>query len=161
MVAATFTFGSFGDIIALLQLLRELRHNLCDAAAASEDIKSLIADIDAFSNALESARSTIERAQHVPQSVRNSVAQSMHTCFRVLQQIQGRIQKHRLEVVQAHGQRVWSGFWAACAWTVLGGKADIEALKRRLAEQVLTLQTLLSVLQRCAVKPPSLQQPFI
>ncbi|KZV88579.1 hypothetical protein EXIGLDRAFT_772549 [Exidia glandulosa HHB12029] len=151
MSVAAFTIGSFGDILAVLQLAWEIRKSLSDAAAASEEIQTLITDINSFRHALDSAHSTLKRAPHVPQSVHNGVAHIMRVCTTLLRQVQAKVSVRQKELVKKHGARIWRGVWAACAWEILGGKADVEKMKRRLLEQTVALQTLLSVLQSDAL----------
>ncbi|KZW01750.1 hypothetical protein EXIGLDRAFT_760648 [Exidia glandulosa HHB12029] len=151
MPVVAFTIGSFGDILAVLQLAWQIRQSLSDAAAASEEIQTLIADIDSFRHALDSAHSTLKHAPHVPQSVHNGVVHIMRVCTTLLRQVQAKVSVRQKELVKKHGARIWRGVWAACAWEILGGKGDVDKMKRRLMEQTAALQTLLSVLQTAAL----------
>ncbi|KZV89439.1 hypothetical protein EXIGLDRAFT_147600 [Exidia glandulosa HHB12029] len=149
MTTATLTLSSVGDIVAVVQLAWQLRQSLADAATASSEIQALVDDIDSFKRALESARVLLEETADVPQSVHNGVTHTMNVCAGLLRHAEAKILMRRKEMVSAHGWSSWRAVWSVCAWTILGGKADVEALKHRLAEQMLALQTLLNVLQRC------------
>lgn len=150
MQPATLTLSSVGDVVAVVQLAWQLRQSLADAATASSEIQALVDDIDSFKSALEGARVLLEETADVPQSVHNGVVHAMNICAHLLRQVEAKILIRQKEMVSAHGWSSWRAVWSVCAWTILGGKADVEALKHRLAEQMLALQTLLNVLQRCA-----------
>lgn len=72
MNAAAFTFGSFGDIVAVLQIAFEIRRTLVEAA--SQEIQALLGDIDSFLNVLQNARSRLEAAQDVPPSLHHGLS---------------------------------------------------------------------------------------
>ncbi|EJD41271.1 hypothetical protein AURDEDRAFT_127187 [Auricularia subglabra TFB-10046 SS5] len=134
MTGAQFTFGAFGDFL------------LFEAARISDDIAETVSAIDAFTQALQGVRARIDDAPRVPDSVRNGIEHALATCQTALGRVKRRVDAHYTSITLAHGRRVWKGYWATCAWTILGGKAEAERLKRHLVEQVTVLQTFVSLL---------------
>ncbi|KZV97235.1 hypothetical protein EXIGLDRAFT_764530 [Exidia glandulosa HHB12029] len=143
-------FGSFGDFVAVLQLAAAIGTSLKEACSASAEINALALDIESFSLAIESARATIQRADtgHLPRSLDLALSHSLHTCSAILSKLQSKLKRmHALP-----GNRKWMHIQrAAWMWIALGGKADVETLKRRLVEQVTAVQTLVTVLQSSAM----------
>ncbi|KZV95228.1 hypothetical protein EXIGLDRAFT_766359 [Exidia glandulosa HHB12029] len=146
-MSVLFTFGSFGDIGSVLQIAWAVRGALSEAASASEDVQSLIADIDSFTMALQNVKAVVAQTSDIPGSVQNGLAHALGLCGNILECVRRKVEAVHNAVVRAHGTGVWRGYWAACAWSVLGGKAEVDTLRRRLVDQLVVLQTLLSVLQ--------------
>ena len=135
-MSVSFTFGAFGDIAVVLQLAWGLRKLLADASAFSKGLDDVIATIDSFTHALQSAKSALHNAKHVPPSVENGVRHALEVCTRLLSRIGKRIDSHRSPMVRRHGASIWKAYWAACSWTILGGKEELNQLKKLLNEQV-------------------------
>ncbi|KZV81502.1 hypothetical protein EXIGLDRAFT_755556, partial [Exidia glandulosa HHB12029] len=141
------SFSSVGDIIAISQVAAEVVKNLRNASTTCAEVRDLATDVDSLQSALKCAESLIESVHDIPQSVYNAVAHALRHCESILRHLAKTIETHRKAVVKAYGRNIWTAFWAACAWSILGGKVEAEALRRRLSEQVSVIHVLLSVLQ--------------
>ena len=60
MSVVGFTFGSFGDIITLIQLAQTVRKALSDARGSAAHCTSLMTYLDAFTQSLEIVRTRLE-----------------------------------------------------------------------------------------------------
>ncbi|KZV90956.1 hypothetical protein EXIGLDRAFT_106763 [Exidia glandulosa HHB12029] len=152
MTVVAFSIGSFGDIIAVLQLAWDIRKSLSEASEYSDEINALIGDIDSFTHVLQTTKERLTNATNVPPSLHRGLSHALKNCRVVLERVQNKIRQHRRDNDGKYGARVYKALWAVCAWNVLGGKADVEALKRRLAEQLAVIDTLLSVLNSSALE---------
>ncbi|EJD54012.1 hypothetical protein AURDEDRAFT_157262 [Auricularia subglabra TFB-10046 SS5] len=141
-----FTFGSFGDITSLIQLTLAIRQALCNAATASEDITAAVSGIDSLILALKAIENLLRRNRGLPESITTEVASALKTCAQTLNQVERRIAGKKKEFEKARGSRAWRRYWITCAYVVLGGKAEIDALRQKLANQVTILQVFLSLL---------------
>ncbi|EJD45917.1 hypothetical protein AURDEDRAFT_164978 [Auricularia subglabra TFB-10046 SS5] len=148
MPVAAFTLGSFGDIASILQLVWQLRAALLDAARASAEVTALTADLDEFARALLELKAVLERRQKELQpGVVNGVAYALERCVQLLQTAQHRIGAFRARMVKAAGATAWRQYWKAAAWSILGGKAEMESLRARLFEQVDVIRVYFAVSQ--------------
>lgn len=133
VMSFAFAFGSFGDFVAVLQLAAAISTSLKEACSASAEINAVVLDIESFSLAIESARATIQRADtgHLPRSLDLALSHSLRTCSAILSKLQSKLK--RMHALPGTRNRKWAHIQrAAWMWIALGGKADVEALKRRL-----------------------------
>ncbi|KZV86100.1 hypothetical protein EXIGLDRAFT_231120 [Exidia glandulosa HHB12029] len=145
MVVAAFGFGSFGDIATVLQLAWTIRNALNEATGANAEIRTLLADIDSFTCALQEVqRSLVSRSEdELPEALRNGITHAVEVCRQTLVRIQAKIEAFKSK----HRAGAWRKYAAVTSWTVLGGKVEVEGMKRRLAEQITVIETLLALSQ--------------
>lgn len=146
MSSVAFGFGAFGDITTVLQLAWGIRRTLCEAKDLSDDIRLLVSDIDAFTRALQQIKPVLG-AGDVPAAVANGVAHALAACHGILQCIEQHLGRHKTRILGAKGVDVWRQYLAASAWLMLGGRREVEALRKRLAEQIDVLLLLLNLSQ--------------
>ena len=60
MSVVGFTFGSFGDIITLIQLANAVRNSLSEARGSVADCEGLLIYLDGFSQSLEVVKTRLE-----------------------------------------------------------------------------------------------------
>lgn len=152
MPVVAFSFGSFGDIAAILQLAYTIRRALSETAGASAEIADLIEHIDSFTRALHQIKAALAALDGVQSGLANGVAHALDICFRALHRVQTIIDAFHSKMSTAVGAAVWRRYWAICAWEILGGSREVDTLKRRMSEQLQIVQTLLAVSQRCVVR---------
>ncbi|EJD34670.1 hypothetical protein AURDEDRAFT_176305 [Auricularia subglabra TFB-10046 SS5] len=122
-------FGSFGELVTVLQLAWQLRAALSDAAGARAEIHALVIDVDIFTRALQPIRASIEQRRIALQpAVENGIAHAIATCS---------------DTRASGGGRCWKRYWAMAAWSVLGGREEVDRLRQRLSEQVQVIHTFL------------------
>ncbi|KZV84392.1 hypothetical protein EXIGLDRAFT_290603 [Exidia glandulosa HHB12029] len=147
MPIAAFTFGSFGDIAAILQLAWTIRRALSESAGgASTQVRTLIVDIDAFTRALQQIQSALDTSA-VPADLMNGIAHALESCFVLLRGVQVQINSFNARMTGAVGARTVKRYWAALGWEIMGGRSKVEAMRARLSEQVEVIQTLLAAAQ--------------
>lgn len=148
MPIAVFTFGSFGDIAGILQVLWQLRAALNDVSGASADIRTLMADIDEFSRALLEIKAVLERRrQELQPGVVNGVAHALGVCSQIVRAVTRKIEGFQKRIVGAAGASAWRGYWELAAWSILGGKAEVQTLRARLFEQLDVIRVYLALSQ--------------
>ncbi|KZV84390.1 hypothetical protein EXIGLDRAFT_290589 [Exidia glandulosa HHB12029] len=152
MPIAAFTFGSFGDITAILQLAWAIRQSLSETGGAVAQVQMLITDIDTFTRALQQIKSALETRASVPGDLMNGIALALEQCFKLLLRVKQRIDAYNSRITGAVGVGVLRHYWAAVAWEILGGKNEVDALRKRLSEQVEVIQTLLAAAHRCVLR---------
>lgn len=64
MSIAAFTFGSFGDILALIDLAVQVYDALSSSAGASEDYQALVSEIHSFSQLLQNVQAIHALIRH-------------------------------------------------------------------------------------------------
>ncbi|KZV91147.1 hypothetical protein EXIGLDRAFT_750292 [Exidia glandulosa HHB12029] len=147
MPIAAFTFGSFGDIATILQLAWTIRRSLSDSARAVAQVQTLIADIDAFTHALQQIKSAMDNRAFVPEDLMNGIAHALESCFLLLRCVQDQITSYNARMSGAVGARALKRYWAVLGWEILGGRSKVEAMRARLSEQFEVIQTLLAAAQ--------------
>ncbi|EJD44303.1 hypothetical protein AURDEDRAFT_125315 [Auricularia subglabra TFB-10046 SS5] len=142
------SFGSCGDIVAVLQLAWQLRVVLSDAAGGSAEIHALISDVEAFTRALQEIRPAVERrCTPLPPALENGIKHALITCHDILSAILDKVSAFRTRVASRVSMAAWHQYWALAAWSILGGHKEVDALRRRLSEQIAIIQTYLGLLQ--------------
>ncbi|KZV84393.1 hypothetical protein EXIGLDRAFT_700486 [Exidia glandulosa HHB12029] len=147
MSVPAFTFGSFGDIVTILQLAWTIRQSLSETAGAVAQVQTLIADIDAFTCALQQIKSALDTRESVPADLMNGIGHALESCFVLLRGVQERINSYNVRMTGAVGARALKRYWAVLGWEILGGRSKVEAMRTRLSEQVEVIQTLLAAAQ--------------
>ena len=131
------TAGSFGDFVTVLQLAWTIRRILSEARAAPKEVQDLIEDIDSFTHALQITKAVLEGTANLEPSVANGVAHSLGICTTVLRRTSDKLKSYEEAFARKRNIKKWTqGLRSAHVWTALGGKIEVEALKRRLADQV-------------------------
>lgn len=151
MVIAAFTFGAFGDITSIISLAWTIRRSLSEAAGASAQIQTLITDIDSFMRALQQIKTALPSHESLQPDLANGIAFALETCFQILQRVKRRIDSFQAGSSGAFGMAIWRKCRTACAWEILGGRHEVEALKSRMFEQINIVETLLAASHRYAV----------
>ncbi|KZV84400.1 hypothetical protein EXIGLDRAFT_727273 [Exidia glandulosa HHB12029] len=147
MPIAAFTFGSFGDIATILQLAWTIRKSLDESAGSVAQVRTVVADIDSFTQALQQIKAALSARASVPTELMNGVVHALEQCFKLLTQVKSRIDSFNSRVSGAVGAGVVRKYWAALGWEILGGKREVELLRGRLLEQITFIQTLLAAAQ--------------
>ncbi|EJD44340.1 hypothetical protein AURDEDRAFT_125328 [Auricularia subglabra TFB-10046 SS5] len=142
------TFSSFGDIVAVLQLAWQLRGLLSAAGPASSEIRALLLDVESFTRALKQIHASIEkRDTPLAPAIENGIKHALIACHDALRRILSKVEAFKTQTTQTVSGRAWRQYWALAAWSILGGKQDVDALRTRLSEQIAVIQTYLSLAQ--------------
>lgn len=141
-------FGSFGDIVALLQLIAELCTALHAARDSSNDIRALVDDLMAFSCAIDEIKIALERRHTaLHPGLLNGITNAVALCHTMLLEVQRRIDKFHQRRLRGLGPVAWGKYHAAVAWAICGEKRVVATLKRRMWEQLGLIHTLMTITQ--------------
>ncbi|EJD39770.1 hypothetical protein AURDEDRAFT_128105 [Auricularia subglabra TFB-10046 SS5] len=135
-------FNSFGDIVTALELAWRLRAALSGACAASFDIRALLSDVESFTQMLQHIRAAIEaRSCPLESAVENGIRNALAACQDVLRIVLGKISAFETRMTRKVGVFAWQQYWAVAAWSILGGRNEVDSLRTRLSEQLSVIQT--------------------
>lgn len=141
-------FGSFGDIVGLLQLIAELCIALHAARDSSDDIRALVDDLRAFSSAIDEVKIALERRHTALRpGLLNGITSAVSLCHTMLRDVQRRINKFNQRRLHTLGPFAWGKYLAACAWAICGEKRVVATLKQRMWEQLGLVHTMLAIAQ--------------
>ncbi|TFY81405.1 hypothetical protein EWM64_g2603 [Hericium alpestre] len=149
MSLVAFTFGSLGDIIALLQLADQVRRALCDTRDASAEYKDLIAELYSVVYTITNVQRvlSIQGPRRLAQSVENALYHAVGVCLHLVAQMNERISTRR----QAACSRGVVKMMVADVWWSIGWKLfkreEVLFLRKRLSGQVAAMNTLLTLAQ--------------
>ncbi|CAL1699188.1 unnamed protein product [Somion occarium] len=93
-----FTFGSFGDIIALIQLAIALKDCLADGATMRKDLEDFVHFLELYISALQCIKSVLESrsAQQLQPSSRNAIKYALAVSVNLVQDFQSQIDGFKL-----------------------------------------------------------------
>ncbi|EJD38036.1 hypothetical protein AURDEDRAFT_172915 [Auricularia subglabra TFB-10046 SS5] len=148
MPVAAFTIGSVGDIALVLELLSQLRAALSGATGVPVELQQLVRDVAAFARELrEVADFLLPRATYLRQDVCNGIVLALDICYRTLHAMQTKVVKFQSRVTRNIGRLAWRDYWSVAAWSILGGRREVDALRLRLSEQLRIIQTYMALSQ--------------
>lgn len=143
-----FTFGSFGDIITIIGVVKQAHKALSESAGSSEDYQNLLADLDSFSQLLQTVQSVCSSVgpDGLPRSLENGIGEALGRSKVVLNEIYANIAGYQ-ESLKKGGSGSWIEDSWRKIWWCLSKKEDIKEMRQRLSDCAQILDTLLSVSQ--------------
>lgn len=154
MALVAFTFGSLGDIIAVIDLLNEVRKALSDSTGSSAEYQALLISLDIFHDTLEAVRDTFSTASpslrnHTPllPSLQNAHRQALSVSRALLKDIHARIAKYQASLRKGGSGSMMRDSWRKIGWALFQ-KPELEEMKMKMMAQVETLNILLSLALR-------------
>ncbi|KAJ7436070.1 hypothetical protein B0H11DRAFT_666005 [Mycena galericulata] len=150
-MAAVFSFGSFGDILATAQLAYRLSQILSDSAGSSMEYQELIIELDALGNALRGMHDIIDN-HVIRQSVRNAIEYSLHRCRDLMNVFLDRIKNYKPALQKGGSGSSWRDNWRKIGWHIFRREELVE-LRLKLVEQKATINMMLSMSHMCAPPP--------
>ncbi|EIM84347.1 uncharacterized protein STEHIDRAFT_170063 [Stereum hirsutum FP-91666 SS1] len=158
MALVAFTFGSLGDIIAVIDLLNEVRKALSDSTGSSAEYQALLISLDIFHDTLEAVRDTFSTASpslrnHTPllPSLQNAHRQALSVSRALLKDIHARIAKYQASLRKGGSGSMMRDSWRKIGWALFQ-KPELEEMKMKMMAQVETLNILLSLALRHDVR---------
>lgn len=154
-----FTFGSFGDIVTIAQLLQGIITALSDSKGASSEYQNLIVQLRAFADVLSSVYDTIfdPNSRHPPLSAHTacSLRKELDGCRSQLQSIQKRIDGYQNSLRQGGSGSRMRDSWRKIGWGLFTSR-DIAYMRSELIERMARINTFISVSNRYYFPPPLL-----
>ncbi|EJD47229.1 hypothetical protein AURDEDRAFT_163837 [Auricularia subglabra TFB-10046 SS5] len=127
------SFGSFGDILSIVQLALAIAKAVKDTGGTSAGVRALTEDLVSFSRAVSQVREILE--EHPTQltlELREDIERPLSICHETLKTIHTRIATYRAR----SARNVFAKYRAIIAWNMAGGYCKVQAMKQRLWEQI-------------------------
>ncbi|KDQ58919.1 hypothetical protein JAAARDRAFT_56926 [Jaapia argillacea MUCL 33604] len=149
-MSLAITFGSFGDIVTLIQLSAQVISLLTSTCGSSESYQSLILDVSrlqSFLKQLDAAISALDGPSVKNQSSFKEAIASMEACRTSLERIQRRITWNQVRLQKMAGKS-WVDMWRRVGWGLFK-EAEIEGFRKEIQSyNMLIVQILASINQR-------------
>lgn len=136
---AQFSFGSFGDIVTLIEVALILKDCLVDGASVRRDLLEFAQFLDIYVEILYCIQAVLlsPRARKIQKSSKNAIEHALTTSTRLVEELLIRLQSFNsatwpLLILQAF-------HWAFCA------KAELSNLRKKLLEQGNLMTQILSL----------------
>ncbi|KAF7366142.1 hypothetical protein MVEN_00491100 [Mycena venus] len=142
-MAAAFSIGSFGDILATAQIAYKLSQILSDSAGSSMEYQELIIELDALGSALRGMDDIVEN-HVIRQSVRNAIEHSLRRCRDLMNVFLDRIKNYKPALQKGGSGSSWRDNWRKIGWHIFRREELVE-LRLKLAEQKATINMMLSL----------------
>jgi Fungal N-terminal domain of STAND proteins len=144
MASMAFTFGSFGDIVALIQLCYNLATTLRDKSSPAE-YRELIFELESIREVLQSVQraTTSQTSSSIPRSCINALEIHIQKCHQLINQFIARTQPKKSMMRGEPGTNFWD-FWWTVDWNLFRKGAVVE-LKTGLMEQKSAINVILSL----------------
>jgi hypothetical protein len=144
MASVAFTFGSFGDIVALIQLCYDLATTLRDKSSPAE-YRDLIFELESLREVLQSVKqaTTSQQFSSIPRSCTNALEIHIRKCQKLINQFIARTEPKKNMVKGEPGTNFWD-FWWNIEWGLLRKGAVVE-LRTGLMEQKAAINVILSL----------------
>lgn len=118
-----FTFGSFGDIVTIAQLLQGIIAALSESRGASSEYQNLISQLRAFSDVLRSVHDTIFDHNSGPPPLSAHTARCLRKeldgCHSQLQSVQKRIHGYQNSLRKGGSGSRMRDSWRKIGWGCL------------------------------------------
>lgn len=137
----------FGDISTILQLVWSLRKILSDVGGATQEVQTIISDIDAFTNGLQAVKAALDDTTVSP-AIHYELSAALCECEVMLKTTKSRVEKFNTSIIRSKNTSILTEYWERGAWVILGGKDEVEALRRRLSARLSIIETLVGLSQR-------------
>lgn len=152
MSIAAFTFGSFGDILALIDLAIQVHNALSSSAGASEDYRALVSELHSFSQLLQNVQTIHTLTRHSsdggppPASLQNAIHFALERSKTLLNAICAKIAGYQKSLRRGGSGNMMKDSWRKIGWTLFK-KDEILEMRRRLGDCTQSLTAHLSVSQ--------------
>lgn len=147
MSVVAFTFGSFGDVLSLINLTVKIQKALSDSRGSSEDYQALLAELDSFSEFLNTVRDALQvrdGPKKLPDSVRNAIRSVLQSSTSLLQRFYTDIERYRRNLRKGGSGSMMRDSWMKIGWALFK-QDEVREIRRKLRDQVERINALLSV----------------
>lgn len=153
MALVAFTFGSLGDIIAVIGL-NEVRKALSESTGSSAEHQALLVSLDIFHDTLQAVRDTFSPVeslsrQHTPllPSLQNAHRQALNASHALIKDIHARIAKYQTSLRKGGSGSMMRDSWRKIGWALFQ-KPELEEMQTKMMAQVETHNIILSLALR-------------
>lgn len=151
-IAVQWTFGGFGDIVTVIQLATSIVSALKDVSKATQNYQELINDVETIRLTLQTLTTPDFNQADVAVDLRNGLKHAISLCHNIFSEMNATIDKYRKQASSSNTgwltrfRGVTTPFW----WTTVASN-EIVAYRKRLSEQIIFINTLLLVANRCVL----------
>ncbi|EJD39713.1 hypothetical protein AURDEDRAFT_128082 [Auricularia subglabra TFB-10046 SS5] len=143
MASAAITFGSFGDIVTIIQLVTQLYTVLSDIDGAPAEIRSLDDALEGYLDELTLAERTLLcQDSHFDPQTRSIISRSLKRCESTLRAIQRQLDAFSSRIQKRAGRQILGARFWALMW-LLNAQRELHALAER--NRATAVQVLCSV----------------
>lgn len=152
MALVAFTFGSLGDIIAIVDLLNQVRKALSDSTGSSAEYQALLISLDIFYDTLLAVQDIFaptppsQRHALLP-SLQNAHRQALSVSHALLKDVRARIMKYQASLRKGGSGSMMRDSWRKIGWALFQ-KPELEEIRMKMMAQVETHNILLSLTLR-------------
>lgn len=149
MSIVAFTFGSFGDILSIIDLAVKIRKALGDGAGSSKDYQALLFELDSFSDVLTTVHNAIysqDKTQKLPGSVERAIRSALNSARELLGEFYASISSYKGSLQEGGSGSMIRDSWWKIGWSLFK-KEEVVEMRRRLKDQVERHNALLAVSQ--------------
>lgn len=148
MSIVAFTFGSFGDIVSLIELTLRVRKALSDSTGSSEEYQALILELQGFSDLLSMTRATLHslkatNRQIISESIHLQVLHHLDHAGRLLKGLHMRIERYQDRLREGGSRARMLESWRKIGWALFKN-SELRAMKGHLEEVIGRINSLLS-----------------
>ncbi|PSR71905.1 hypothetical protein PHLCEN_2v12249 [Hermanssonia centrifuga] len=146
MPIAAFTFGSFGDIVTIVQLAFAIKKALSDSRGSLAECRMLVAYLDDFTRSMDCLKPWVSRAlmsdgftsdptqPTLNQASLNAIRYAIATCERLLTEFKGKLSPYEASLVQGGSGNWFLDFRRRIGWRS-SLREDAIDLRRNLVAQ--------------------------
>lgn len=127
----SFTFGSFGDIVTVIQLLRDVVKVLGDSKGASLDYQKLVEELRGYEDVLVEVHDTLSDSR-TPVRVARALRKEVDLCNAIITRINRDIIKYRESLRRGGSKRMMIDSWRKIGWTLFRGP-EVDQVRQELA----------------------------
>lgn len=138
----SFTFGSFGDIVTVIQLLKKIVGILSDSKGASLDYQDLVEELRGYETVLSRVQYTVVDPK-TPVIVARELLQEVDVCRALLHRIHKQILRYRESLRKGGSNNMMIDSWRKIGWTLVRG-SEVDRIRERLAGSMQRMETCIS-----------------
>lgn len=146
---AAFSFGAFGDFVALLDLALKVRKSLNTSSGGSQEYLTLLVEVDSlvrFLRMATTASSSIPPAQLSPALIRTG-CDALKSSQYVLESLEKKIITYQGKLRRGGSERMMMESWRKIGWSLLVNDEEVKKLQWQLSYHVRTLQVVMAYAQ--------------
>lgn len=143
---AAFSFGAFGDFVALLDLAQKVRKSLNASSGGSPDYLTLLVEFDSLVRTLRLATTATRLSQLTPPLLRTG-RHALKSLQDVLEAIETKIRTYQDNLRKGGSLRMMMDSWRKIGWGLLVMNDEVKTLRWQLSYHIIILQAVISFAQ--------------
>lgn len=127
----SFTFGSFGDIVTVIQLLRDVVKVLSHSKGASLDYQNLVEELRGYEDVLVDTHDILSDPR-TPARLSRTLRKEVDLCRAILHRVNCDITKYRESLCKGGSKRMMLDSWRKIGWSLFCGP-EVDHVRHELA----------------------------